>query len=121
MLIGRDAERSALDTVLDEARSGRSAALILRGEPGVGKTALLTYAAEQASDMRVIHTLCVASEAGFAFAGLHQLCAPVLGRLDHLPGLQRGVLESAFGVGVSRSPDPFHVALAALGLLSSAA
>jgi DNA-binding CsgD family transcriptional regulator len=121
MLIGRDAERSALDAVLDEARSGRSASLILRGEPGVGKTALLTYAAGRAPDMRVIDTLCVESEVGFAFAGLHQLCAPVLGRLDGLPGLQRGVLESAFGVGEGPTPDPFHVALATLGLLSSVA
>src|SRR5882757_1290060 len=121
MLIGRDAERSALGAVLDEARSGRSAALILRGQPGVGKTALLTYAAGRAPDMRVIDTLCVESEVGFAFAGLDQLCAPVLGRLDGLPGLQRGVLESALGVGEGPTPDPFHVALATLGLLSSVA
>jgi DNA-binding CsgD family transcriptional regulator len=121
-MIGRDAERSALDAVLDDARSGRSAALILRGDPGVGKTTLLTYAAERASDMRLIDALCVESEAGFAFAGLHQLCAPVLGRLDGLPGLQRGVLESAFGIGEGpMTPDPFHVALATLGLLSGAA
>src|SRR5262245_63167480 len=88
-LLDRRGERAAADRVLDQARTGSSAVLVVGGEPGVGKTALLDYAAGRALGFRVVRAWGIESEMELAFAGLHQLCVPMLGRLDQLPGPQR--------------------------------
>src|SRR5262245_103617 len=121
MLLGRRHERSVLDRLLEGARTGRSGVLVVRGEAGVGKTALLEYAIESAPDLRVTRAAGVESEMELAFAALHQLCAPMLNRLGPLPRPQRAALEVAFGLRVGESPDRFLVGLAALGLLSEVA
>ncbi len=95
--------------------------LVVRGEAGVGKTALLRYAARRATDFRLAEVVGVEAEMELPFAGLHQLCAPLLGRLEALPGHQRSALSVALGLSAGGTPDRFLVALAALGLLSSAA
>ena len=95
--------------------------LVVRGEPGVGKTALLDYLAWRASGCRVARAAGVQSEMGLAFAGLHQLCAPMLDRLDRLPGPQREAMQTAFGLSAGPPPDRFLVGLAVLGLLSEIA
>jgi DNA-binding CsgD family transcriptional regulator len=95
--------------------------LVVGGEPGVGKTALLDYLAEHASGCRVARIAGVQSEMELAYAGLHQLCAPMLGRLQHLPGPQRAALRSAFGLGPGSAPDRFLVGLAVLSLLAEVA
>ena len=110
-----------LDRLLDGARSGRSAALVLEGEAGVGKTALLDYAMASASDLTVLRTVGVESEIELAFAALHQLCAPALDRLERLPAPQRDALLTTFGLRAGPAPDRFLVGLAVLGLLSFAA
>ena len=94
---------------------------MLRGEAGVGKTALLEYVAERASECRIARVAGVESEMELAFAGLHQLCAPMLGELDGLPGPQRDALRGAFGLQDGAAPDRFLVALAVLSLLAEAA
>jgi ATPase subunit of ABC transporter with duplicated ATPase domains len=86
-LIGRGRERELLDRLLAEVRGGESRALVICGEPGIGKSTLLTYVAEQAVGFRVARTAGVPSEMELAFAGLHQLLAPLLDRLDGLPAL----------------------------------
>src|SRR3954453_3452853 len=99
VLRGRRNECAALDRVLDELRRGHSAVLVLRGQPGIGKSALLDYAAHAAKDARVARAAGVDSEMELAFAGLHQLCGPMLDRLDRLAGPARGGLGQRFGVG----------------------
>jgi len=94
---------------------------VVRGEPGVGKTALLQYAIDSASELRVVRAVGVESEMELAFAGLQQLCAPLLDRLERLPGPQRDALATAFGLRAGDTPDRFLVGLAALGLLSDVA
>jgi DNA-binding CsgD family transcriptional regulator len=121
LLRGRTAECAILDELLSGARAGRSQVLVLRGEAGIGKTALLDYLRERASSCRVLPAAGVESELELAFAGLHQLCAPLLGALERLPGPQRGALETAFGLGAGDPPDRFLVALAVLSLLAEAA
>ncbi len=121
MLFDRLAERSALDSLLASARGGMGSALVLRGEPGVGKTALLEYAIESASGFRTPRAGGVESEMELAFAALHQLCSPMLGRLERLPGPQREALGVAFGLRAGQAPDRFVVGLAVLGLLSDVA
>src|SRR6266851_872419 len=121
MLMDRRTERSALDSLLASARGGMSSALVLRGEPGVGKTALLEYAIESASGFRVVRAGGVESEMELAFAALHQLCLPLLDRLERLPGPQRDALGVAFGLRVGAAPDRFLVGLAMLSLLSEVA
>jgi len=120
-LLGRARECDTLDELLEAVRSGESRALVVRGEPGVGKTALLEYAVESASDLRVARAFGVDSEMELAFAALHQVCAPMLDRLERLPEPQRDALSTAFGLMSGPPPDRFLVALAALGLLSEAA
>jgi DNA-binding CsgD family transcriptional regulator len=120
-LRGRGRERTALDRLVDEVRAGQSRVLVLRGEAGVGKTALLDYLQERASGCRVVRAAGVESEMEIAFAGLHQLCAPMLGSLARLPGPQRDALSTAFGLSAGEAPDRFLVGLAVLGLLSEAA
>jgi DNA-binding CsgD family transcriptional regulator len=107
--------------MLAAAYTGESAVLVLRGEPGVGKTALLEYAAERAEGCRVVRVLGVESEMELPFAGLQQLCAPLLDRLERLPPPQRAVAGTAFGLTSGAPPDRFLVGLAVLGLLSDAA
>ena len=121
ILRDRRPERAALDAVLQRARAGQGGALVLRGEAGIGKTALLDYAIESAPDLRVLRAAGVESEAELASAALHQLCAPLLDRLERLPGPQRDALQTAFGLGAGAVPNRFFVALAVLGLLSEAA
>jgi DNA-binding CsgD family transcriptional regulator/tetratricopeptide (TPR) repeat protein len=120
-LLGRQREREALDGLIEDLRSGHGWALVVHGEAGVGKSALLGYAVEIAPDMRVIRAVGVESEMELAFAGLHQLCAPLLDRLEWLAAPQRDALGIAFGLRSGGTPDRFLVGLAALTLLSEAA
>jgi len=121
VLQGRRTECDALDRLLERIRVGESSALVLRGEAGIGKTALLEYVAERASGCRVARAVGVQSEMELAFAGLHHLCAPLLDGLDALPSPQREALRVAFGLREGARPDRFLVALAALSLLAEAA
>jgi hypothetical protein len=120
-LRGRDPERATLDRMLDAVRRGESRALVLRGEPGVGKTALVDDAIASAPDFRVLRAVGVESEMELAFAALQQLCAPVLDRLGRLPGPQQAALRVAVGLSGGEAPDRFLVGLAALSLLSEVA
>ncbi|GIF73360.1 helix-turn-helix transcriptional regulator [Asanoa siamensis] len=117
-LLGRATERAALDRLLTDARQGRSGTLVLRGEAGVGKTALLDYAADRAAGSVVLRADGTESEMELPFAGLHQLCAQLLDRLDRLPAPQRDALGVAFGLSTGRPPDRFLVGLAVLTLLA---
>jgi DNA-binding CsgD family transcriptional regulator len=121
-LFGRDAEIAIVDQLVTQIPD-RGGALVLRGDPGVGKTALLTVASGTASSkgVSVLHTCGTQAEAGLAFAGLHQLLRPELTQLDLLPESQRHAFSAAFGMTDAQAPDPFLVALAALNLLASAA
>src|SRR6266481_7419677 len=120
-LTGRRSERDVLDRLIEAVRAGESRALVVRGEPGVGKTALLEYVVEQASGCRVARAGGVQSEMELAFAALHQLCAPMLDHLERLPVPQRDALRTALGVSPGPAPDRFFVALAVLSLLSDVA
>jgi DNA-binding CsgD family transcriptional regulator len=120
-LTGRRSECDLLDRLIEAVRAGESRALVLRGEPGVGKTALMEYIVERASGCRVARAAGVQSEMELAFAGLHQLLAPMLDRLEHLPGPQGDVLRTAFGLSPGSAPDRFLVGLAVLSLLSEVA
>ncbi len=120
-LHGRRGECDALDRLLDGARAGQSGVLVLSGEAGVGKTALLEYAIGSAPDLNVLRASGVQSEMELAFAALHQFCAPLLGSLDRLPGPQSEALRTTFGLEAGAVPDRFFVGLAVLGLLSDAA
>jgi DNA-binding CsgD family transcriptional regulator len=118
---GRSGEREQLDRLLETARGGESAVLVLRGEAGVGKTTLLSYATGRAADFRCVQITGVESEMELAYAALHQLCAPLLDRLGGLPEPQQVALNVALGLAVGDPPDRFLVALATLSLLSAAA
>jgi DNA-binding CsgD family transcriptional regulator len=120
-LLGRRSECEVLDRLLEAVRAGRSGALVVRGEAGVGKTALLEYALESASDLRVVRAVGVESEMELAFAALHQLCVPLLDRLESLPDPQRDALGAVFGLTAGTAPDRFLVGLAVLSLLSEVA
>jgi DNA-binding CsgD family transcriptional regulator/tetratricopeptide (TPR) repeat protein len=120
-LRSRDSECDALSALVAEARSGSSRVVVLRGEAGVGKTALLGYVAEQASGFRCVEVAGVQSDMELAFAGLQQLCAPLLAHIDELPEPQREALNVAFGRGVGPTPDRFLVGLAVLSLIAAAA
>src|SRR4051794_23876443 len=120
-LTDRRTECEALDGLLDAVRKGESRALILHGEPGIGKTALLRYAIESASDLRVARAVGVESEMELAFAALHQLCMPMLDRIERLPDPQRDALGTAFGLSAGGAPDRFLVGLATLSLLAEVA
>src|SRR5262250_2773413 len=120
-LVDRQRERAALDGLVEDLRSGRGRALVVRGEAGVGKSALLEYAAGAAEDTRVVRAAGVESEMELAFAGLHLLCGPLLDRLEGLPGPQRDALGVAFGLRGGGAPDRFLVGLAVLTLLSETA
>jgi DNA-binding CsgD family transcriptional regulator len=122
-LTDRLAERASLDQLAEAVRAGESRALVVRGDPGVGKTVLLDYLAGQASDAgcRVARATGVQSEMELAFAGLHQLCAPMLDRAERLPDPQRSALRTVLGLAAGPPPDRFLVGLAVLSLLSEVA
>jgi DNA-binding CsgD family transcriptional regulator len=120
-LIGRDVTRDELDRVLSSVRAGQSRALVVRGEPGIGKTALLEYLAEHAPGCRVERATGIQPELELAFAGLHQLCLPMLHHLQAVPAPQRAALQTALGMSAGPVPDRFLVGLAVLSLLSDVA
>src|SRR5271155_1385157 len=119
-LLGRQREREVLARLLGAARGGDGGVLVVHGEPGVGKTALLDWTVEEGRQLRVLRTVGVEGEMELPFAALQQLCAPVLERSEGLPGPQREALSVAFGLSAGQAPNPFLVGLAALGLLSEA-
>jgi predicted ATPase len=122
-LTDRLGERAELDRLVDTVRAGESGVLVVRGDPGVGKTVLLDHLAEQApgSGCRVVRAAGVQSEMELAFAGLHQLCAPMLNHAERLPEPQRDALQTALGIATGPPPDRFLVGLAVLSLLSGVA
>ena len=106
-MLGRRSECETLDRLLEAVRGGESRALVVRGDPGVGKTALLNYLLERASGCRVVRAAGVQSEMELPFAGLHQICRPMLDGVDDLPGPQREALGTAFGLNAGDPPDRF--------------
>ncbi|HEY0343914.1 MAG TPA: AAA family ATPase [Solirubrobacteraceae bacterium] len=120
-LLGRQREREGLDRLLGAARDRDGGVLVVYGDAGVGKTALLEYAIEAGADFRVARTDGVEGEMELAFAALQQLCSPSLDLIEHLPDPQREAMEVAFGLSAGRPPNPFLVGLAVLNLLSEAA
>src|SRR6202167_3449591 len=120
-LIGRRGECAVLDRLIGVVRAGGSRVLVVGGGPGVGKSALLDYLAGRAAGCRVVRAAGVEPEMELAFAGLHQLLAPMLDRASQLPAPQRDTLRTAFGQSAGPAPDRFVVGLAALGLLSEVA
>src|SRR3954466_5068889 len=121
LLLGRRNECEGLDRLLAAARDRQSGVLVLRGEPGVGKSALLEYAIESASGFRLMRAVGVESEMELPFAALQQLCGPMQDRLERLPGPQRDALGVAFGLSAGEAPDRFLVGLAMLSVLSEVA
>jgi DNA-binding CsgD family transcriptional regulator/tetratricopeptide (TPR) repeat protein len=119
MLLGRDPEMLAIDQALAAARLGKSSRLLIRGEPGIGKTALLEYAAGEATSMRVLAARGVEFEADVPFAGLHELLRPALGLLDRLPAIHASALRSSLGLGVRIETDRLIIGAAVLGLIST--
>jgi DNA-binding CsgD family transcriptional regulator len=120
-LAGRETECARLDELLAAARSGHSATLVVRGEAGIGKSALLEYAAERSEGCRVLRAIGAEWEMELPFAGLHQLCGALLDGRDRLPAPQRDALATALGLSAGARPDRFLVGLAVLGLLSDVA
>ena len=119
-LLGRQRERAVLAGLLDGARRGEGGVLVVHGEPGVGKTALLDWMVEEGRQLRVLRAVGVEGEMELPFAALQQLCAPILDRSERLPAPQRDALNVAFGLSAGQAPNPFLVGLAVLGLLSEA-
>jgi len=120
-LLGRATECVLLDDVVSAIRRGEGRSLVLRGEAGIGKTALLGYLVDSAPDLTVLRAVGVESEMELAYASLHQLCAPLLDRLSRLPEPQCEALETVFGLSSGVVPDRFLVGLAVLSLLSEVA
>ena len=120
-LLGRADECAVLDGLLREVSEGKGRSLVLRGEAGIGKTALLQHLVASASDMTVARAVGIESEMELAFASLHQLCSPLLGGLPSLPPPQRHALEVVFGLSAGAAPDRFLVGLAVLSLFSELA
>src|ERR1700727_1023556 len=121
VLRGRGDECAQLDRLREAALAGRGGVLVLRGEAGVGKTALLDYVIATAPTVRTIRVAGIESEMELAFAGLHQLCAPILDRLERVSEPQRAALETTFALSLGAVPDRFLVGLAVLSLLSEEA
>jgi DNA-binding CsgD family transcriptional regulator len=119
-LVGRRPETAVLDSMLTAIRNDESRVLVVHGAAGVGKTALIEYAVRSAHGVRVLRAVGVESEMELAFATLHQLCAPLLDRVDRLPDLQRDALQTVFGIQAGPAPERFLVGLAVLSLLSDA-
>ena len=120
-LRGRTSECALLDDLVSAIRRGESRSVVLRGEAGIGKTALLEYLVTSASDLRVVRAAGVESEMELAFASLHQLCAPLLDRIEELPAPQCRALETVFGLSDGTAPDRFLVGLAVLSLFAAEA
>ena len=120
-LLGRQRERQVLGRLLNTARDGHGAALVVHGDPGVGKTALLRFAVDAGPEFRVVRTTGVEGETELDYAALQQLCSPLLGLTGHLPEPQREALGVAFGLSTGQAPNPYLIGLAALGLLSESA
>jgi hypothetical protein len=120
-LLGRERERAALDRLLRGVRGGHGVVLVMHGEAGVGKTALLEWVVEAAREFRIARASGVQAEMELPFAAVEQLCSPFLDLVDRLPQPQRDALGVAFGLISGPAPDPFLVGLAVLGLLSEAA
>jgi DNA-binding CsgD family transcriptional regulator/tetratricopeptide (TPR) repeat protein len=120
-LTGRRGEQDALDGLVDAVRADESRVLVVRGDPGVGKSVLLDYLVARAPGCRVARAAGVQSEMELAFAGLHQLCAPMLDHLDRLPAPQHDALQTVFGISAGPPPDRFLIGLAVLSLLSEVA
>ena len=121
MLYGRRDECAALEALLQRTHEAQSAALVLRGEAGIGKTALLEFAAAQAAGCRVVRAVGVQADMELPFAALHHVCAPLLAGIHTLPAPQRDALQVTFGLQAGSPPDRFLVAVAVLGLLAEAA
>src|ERR1035441_247354 len=121
MLLGRQAESVALDRLLESARSGNGGAIVVHGEPGIGKSALLGHAMAEATGFHVLRTVGSEAEMEVPFAALHQLCAPTLVSLEQLPAPQRDALGVAFALTAGPAPDRLVVGLAVLNLLSQLA
>ncbi|NUP47579.1 MAG: AAA family ATPase, partial [Catenulispora sp.] len=120
-LFGRDRECEELDRLVREVRDGRSRVLVLRGESGIGKSALLEYLAARATGMQTVRVAGVEAESDFAYSALQSLCAPLLSHIDVLPPVQQEALRVAFGLSAGRPPEMLVVGLAVLGLFSEAA
>ena len=120
-LRGRASECALLDDLVSAMRRGESRSLVLRGEAGIGKTALLDYLIASASDLTVVRAVGVESEMELAYASLHQMCGPLLDRLDRLPAPQRQAIEIVFGMSAGGAPDRFLVGLAVLSLFAAVA
>ena len=120
-LRGRGSECALLDDLVAAVRRGESRSLVLKGEAGIGKTALLEYLIASASDLTVVRAVGVQSDMELAFASLHQLCGPLLDTLETLPSPQRHAMEIVFGLSAGEVPDRFLVGLAVLSLFSEAA
>ena len=120
-LYGRSDERAALELLVRHARAGESSVLVLRGEAGIGKSALLELVAERATGCRIARAVGVQADMELAFAGLHHLCVPMLPRMRALPAPQRRALHVAFGLQEGDPPERFLVALAVLTLLAETA
>src|SRR4051795_7498700 len=120
-LLDRGTERDVLERLVAGVRAGQSGVLVLRGEAGIGKSALLEHMSEVAEGTRFLRAAGVESEMELAFAGLHALCGPMLGRLAHLPAPQCAALNTAFGLSSGAPADRFLVGLAVLSLLADAA
>jgi hypothetical protein len=121
VLYGRETERALIDSLINRAAESRSGVLVLRGEPGIGKSALLDYAAENRASCHLLRGEGVESEVQLPYAALHQLLYPALDRVDALPTLQSVALRSAFGLASAPVADRFLVAVAALTLISDLA
>ena len=120
-LVGRRSECEALDRLLSDALAGQSRVIVVRGDAGVGKSALLRYLSEQIAGWHVATAVGVESEMELAYSGLHQLCGPMLDNLDQLPVPQREALAKVFGQSTGATPDRFLVGLAALTLFADVA
>src|SRR5919204_3922481 len=121
MLFGRNAETAAIDRLLEEARVGRSGVLVIRGEAGIGKSALLEHAVDSAAGFTVLRGLGIESESELAYGALHQILRPVLDRIDRLPEPQAAALRAAFALSAEKVDDRFRVALGVLSIRAETA
>src|SRR3712207_2719003 len=121
MLVGRTRERARIERLLQDARQGRSGALLLHGDPGIGKTALLRWMVEHADGFLVLRARGIETESDIPFAGLGELVSPLLARLDDIPEVQAAALRGALALGPAAGPDRFTVPAGLLSLLAVAA